>query len=70
MKTKNLPPYAPTLIESTRAIGYSLEAAAADIIDNSIAAGAKNIDIYFFPHFLLPAKFLPKFLLLLKASVS
>ena len=34
MKTKSLPPYAPTLIESTRAIGYSLEAAVADIIDN------------------------------------
>ncbi len=49
MKTKNLPPYAPTLIESTRAIGYSLEAAVADIIDNSIAANAKNVDIYFFP---------------------
>lgn len=49
MKTKRLPPYAPTLIESTRAIGYSLEAAVADIIDNSIAANAKNVDIYFFP---------------------
>ena len=49
MRTKNLPPYAPTLIESTRAIGYSLETAVADIIDNSIAANAKNVDIYFFP---------------------
>ena len=49
MKTKNLPPYAPTLIESTRAIGYSLDAAIADIIDNSIAAAANNVDIYFFP---------------------
>lgn len=49
MKTKSLPPYAPTLIESTRAIGYSLEAAVADIIDNSIAANAKNVDIFFFP---------------------
>ena len=48
MKTKSLPPYAPTLIESTRAIGYSLEAAVADIIDNSIAANAKNVDIYGF----------------------
>lgn len=46
---KSLPPYAPTLIESTRAIGYSLEAAVADIIDNSIAANAKKVDIYFFP---------------------
>lgn len=49
MKTKSLPPYAPTLIESTRAMGYSFEAAVADIIDNSITANAKNVDIYFFP---------------------
>ena len=49
MKTKNLPPYAPTLIESTRAIGYSLEAAVADIIDNSIAASATSVSIFFFP---------------------
>lgn len=49
MKTKNLPPYAPTLIESTRAIGYSLEASVADIIDNSIAANAEKIDVFFFP---------------------
>ena len=49
MRTKNLPPYAPTLIESTRAIGYSLEAAVADIVDNSIAANASSVNIYFFP---------------------
>ena len=49
MNTLDLPPYAPTLIESTRAIGYSLEAAVADIIDNSIAAAAQNVDIFFFP---------------------
>lgn len=49
MRSINLPPYAPTLIESTRAIGYSLEAALADIIDNSIAAKASKISIKFFP---------------------
>lgn len=49
MKPFELPPYAPTLIESTRAIGYSLEAAVADIIDNSIAAGASKVDLFFFP---------------------
>ena len=49
MKSKNLPPFAPTLIESTRAIGYSLEAAVADIIDNSIAASATSVDVFFFP---------------------
>jgi len=49
MKTKPLPPYAPTLIESTRAIGYTVEAAIADIIDNSISASASCTDIFFFP---------------------
>ena len=44
-----MPPYAPTLMESTRAIGYSIEAAIADIIDNSVAATAGKIDIDFFP---------------------
>lgn len=49
MKTKSLPPYAPTLMESTRAIGYTLEAAIADIIDNSVSALASHVDIFFFP---------------------
>lgn len=49
MQVKSLPPYAPTLIESTRAIGYTLEAAIADIIDNSISASASCTDIFFFP---------------------
>lgn len=49
MKTKPLPPHAPTLIESTRAIGYTLQAAIADIVDNSISALASCTDIFFFP---------------------
>ena len=49
MKTISLPPYAPTLIESTRAIGYTLEAAIADIVDNSISASASCTDVFFFP---------------------
>ena len=49
MKTVNLPPNAPTLIESTRAIGYSLAAAVADIVDNSISASASQVNISFFP---------------------
>ena len=40
MKTIDMPPFAPVLMESTRAMGYSLESAVADIIDNSIAAKA------------------------------
>ncbi|MDF1549406.1 MAG: ATP-binding protein [Bacteroidales bacterium] len=35
------------MIETFRAIGYSLEAAIADIIDNSVSAGAKNIWVNF-----------------------
>ena len=40
-------PEAPILVESTRSIGYSFEAALADIIDNSISAGAGNIYVDF-----------------------
>lgn len=36
-------PMAASMIETFRAIGYSLATAVADIIDNSISAGAKNI---------------------------
>ena len=44
-----LPPYAPVLMESTRALGYSLASAIADLLDNSISADAKNIDIQYRP---------------------
>lgn len=43
-------PYAPALIESLRSAGYSLESAIADIIDNSISAGAKQISVRYSPH--------------------
>lgn len=36
-------PEADAMIETFRAIGYTLETAVADIIDNSIAAGAENV---------------------------
>lgn len=36
-------PEPSSMIESFRAVGYSIEAAVADIIDNSISASAKNI---------------------------
>jgi len=38
-------PEAGSMIETFRAIGYSVEAAIADIIDNAISAGAKNIRV-------------------------
>ncbi len=47
MKEIILTPYAPILVESTRSIGYSFEAALADIIDNSIGKGAKEIHVNF-----------------------
>ena len=49
MKSTELTPFAPSFMESSRAIGYSLEAAVSDIIDNSITAKAQNIDVNFFP---------------------
>ena len=47
MEEKIVMPYAPILIESTRSIGYSFEAAVADIIDNSISASATEVRICF-----------------------
>lgn len=49
MQVRETPPFAPVLMESTRAIGYSLEAAIADIIDNSIAAKSGKVQMSFFP---------------------
>ena len=45
MPDEILPPKAVRTIESFRHSGYSYPAAFADIIDNSISAGAKNIHI-------------------------
>lgn len=48
MKEKriSLLPNASSLIESMRSIGYSFETAIADIVDNSISANAKCINIF------------------------
>lgn len=40
-------PEAASMIETFRAIGYNIETAVADIIDNSISAGAKNVWVSF-----------------------
>lgn len=45
--TADAAPIAVNMLESFRAVGYSMEAAVADIMDNSISAGAKNIWIDF-----------------------
>ena len=41
-----LPPRPDALLQSMRDIGYSVETAVADLIDNSISAGASNIRIF------------------------
>ena len=43
---ETIPPDPEALIESMRALGYSLPAATADLIDNSISAGAMNVDVH------------------------
>jgi hypothetical protein len=45
-----LPPSAADLLESMRAIGYSFEAALADLIDNSLSAGAHHVEVHFSPY--------------------
>ncbi len=43
VETISAEPHASSMIETFRAIGYNLETAVADVIDNSISAQAKNI---------------------------
>ena len=47
MKEVQHPPDAASLLESMRSIGYTLESALADLIDNSISAKAKTIRVEF-----------------------
>jgi hypothetical protein len=46
---QELTPVAPMLMQSLRAVGYTVPAALADLVDNSIAAHAKQITIRFSP---------------------
>ncbi len=47
MGFRDAPPRAAALIESLRGLGYTLPTALADLIDNSIAAGANVVDVDF-----------------------
>ena len=49
MHEKILSPHAASLSQSMRDLGYSLETAIADLIDNSITAGASSIRIFLDP---------------------
>lgn len=40
-------PHADALVESLRSFGYSPEAAVADLVDNSLSAGSREIDVQF-----------------------
>lgn len=46
MRTVNIAPKASMLIESMRDLGYSLATALADVVDNSITAGATTIHLF------------------------
>lgn len=45
--TRYAPPRAGAMIEALRGLGYNTATALADLVDNSIAAGAKNIELRF-----------------------
>ena len=47
MQAMDMTPRPSMLMESLRSMGYTLETALADIVDNSIAAGARQISIRF-----------------------
>ena len=49
MRFLEIPPKPSSLIESMRDIGYSLSTALADLIDNSVAAQARDIHIFVSP---------------------
>jgi hypothetical protein len=44
---RSAPPNASAMLESLRGLGYSPETALADTIDNSISAGASEVDLFF-----------------------
>lgn len=50
-----LPPRASALVESLRDMGYSLKTALADVVDNSITAGAQGIQLFADTHEEIPA---------------
>lgn len=49
MKTEIVEPEVKNFVKSLRDVGYTFEIAVADILDNSITAGATHIDIYAVP---------------------
>ncbi|WP_080650166.1 ATP-binding protein [Dickeya zeae] len=48
VKFRNVPPKAAAMVEALRGLGYTTETALADVVDNSISAGATRIEIDFY----------------------
>ena len=46
MKTQSIPPNVGNFVKSLRDIGYTFEVAVADVLDNSVSANAKHIQIH------------------------
>ena len=44
-RLKKVPPFASALVESMRDVGYSLQTAAVDSIDNSLSTRIKQIEL-------------------------
>ena len=55
VREQEVPPRAAVLVESLRDIGYSLHTAVSDVIDNSLAAGARKIELHADTHAEVPA---------------
>ena len=54
-RERKIPPRAATLVESLRDLGYSLQTAVADVVDNSLTAGARNVELLAETHSEAPA---------------
>ena len=54
-REEEVPPRASVLVESLRDVGYSLQTAVADVIDNSLTAGARTIELLAETHAETPA---------------
>ena len=46
MTVRNAPPYAGSMLESLRGLGYALPTALADLVDNSITANSSEVAIH------------------------
>ena len=55
VRVQEIPPRASVLVESLRDLGYSLQTAVADVVDNSLTAGARNVELLADTHAEAPA---------------